>query len=181
MSRHTFILQQFCSDVGTIRPCLAITGTAGRQADTLLLQYHISGDIHQLHVPRRSALAGRRHELWQDTCFECFVGVKGSERYWEINLSPNGDWNVYCFSGYRQGMTEETAFRAMPCTFYESKDDLWFGLSVDLSAIFRQDHILELGISCVLRHQVGETTFWSLCHPKAQADFHHRSGFVLSL
>lgn len=178
MNRHTFILQQFCLETDTVRPCLAITGTVRRRADALLLQYHISGDIHELHIPRQNGATGRRNELWQDSCFECFVGVKGSGRYWEINLSPNGDWNVYCFSGYRQGMTEETAFQVLPCTFYETKDDLWLDLIVDLSALIREDHPVDLGISCVLKHHNGETTLWALCHPGPQADFHHRSGFI---
>ena len=181
MSRHTFILQQFCPEADTIRPCLAITGTVGRKAGALLLQYHISGDIHGLHIPRQNGAGDRRHGLWQDSCFECFIGVKGFERYWEINLSPNGDWNVYCFSGYRQGMVEESAFQALPCTFFGTKNDLWFDVIVDLSPILREDHPLELGISSVLKYHNGETSLWSLCHPGPRADFHHRSGFILAV
>lgn len=179
----TFILQQYCGEVEAVRPCLAITGTVDRRADTLLVHYHVSGDVHELYVPRQKVIetGNRRHGLWKDTCFECFIGVKGCTRYWEINLSPDGGWNVYRFNGYRQGMAEETAFRALPCTFVETKDDLWLGLNVDLSPILREDHPLELGISCVLKHHDGGTTLWSLCHPGSRADFHHRAGFVLAM
>lgn len=178
-----FILQQFFGGADTVRPYLAVTGTVERRADALLLHYHVSGDIHELYIPRKQVFASgnRRHGLWKDTCFECFIGVKGCERYWEINLSPDGDWNVYRFHGYRQGMTEETAFLALPCTFVETKDDLWLGLSVDLSPILREDYSLDLGISCVLKHQDGGTTLWSLCHPGSRADFHLRSGFILAM
>ena len=181
MSGYTFMLQQFCPQADTPRPCLAITGTARREANALLLQYHISGDIHELHVPRRNGNGSRRHELWKDSCFETFFGQKGSNRYWEINLSPSGDWNVYSFSSYRQGMTEETAFRGLPCTVYTTRDDIWLDVLVDLRAIMREDHPLDLGVSCVLKHHNGDISLWSLCHPDNKADFHHRSSFVLAL
>lgn len=181
MNRHSFILEQFCQDAGTIRPCLAITGSVGRQADALFLQYQISGDIHDLHIPRRSGLGSRRHDLWKGSCFEAFIGLSESERYWEVNLSPNGDWNVYSFSDYRQDMVEELALSSLPCTFYETRTDLWLDLIVDLRALFREDHPLDLGISCVLKHHSGDLTLWALCHPGARADFHHRSSFTLTL
>lgn len=181
MSGYNFILQQYCPQADTIRPCLAITGTAGRQADALLLQYHISGDIHALHIPRQEHSGSRRHGLWKDSCFEAFVGVKGSDRYWEINLSPNGDWNVYRFSGYRKEMTEESAFQALPCTLYETKHDIWLDVIVDLRAILREDHPIDLGVCCVLKHLNGDTTLWALSHPGPGADFHRRAGFMLAL
>lgn len=68
----------------------------------------------QLHDPQR-AVAGsltdgrwreaelqRRNELWRSTCFEAFWSPRGEERYWELNVSPRGEWNVYGFDHYRQ-------------------------------------------------------------------------------
>jgi len=181
MNRHTYILQQFCPEAGTARPCLAITAGVQRRADILLLQYHISGDMHELRIPRGNGAVARRNGLWQDSCFECFIGQKGCGRYWEINLSPTGDWNVFCFSGYRQGMAEEMAIQHLPCTFYETKDGLWLDLIVELNSLLREDHPVELGISCVLKHTNGDTSLWALCHPGPRADFHHRSGFIIAL
>ncbi len=181
MNRYTYILQQFCPAADTIRPCLALTASVERRAGALFLQYHISGDMHVLHIPRGNGAAVRRNGLWRDSCFECFIGLKGHGRYWEINLSPNGDWNVYCFNDYRQGMTEETAFLSLPSTFYETKDDLWLDLIVDLSSLIREDHPLELGISCVMKHSNGDTSLWALHHSGQRADFHHRSGFIITL
>ena len=39
----------------------------------------------------------RRDGLWKATCFEAFLALPNQSRYWEINLSPNGDWAVYSF------------------------------------------------------------------------------------
>lgn len=54
--------------------------------------------------PQACAQVQRRDELWQSTCFEAFFAEPGQERYWEINLAPNGHWNVYRLDRYRQGL-----------------------------------------------------------------------------
>ena len=59
-------------------------------------------------------MPARRDRLWEETCFEFFLAVKNSPRYWEFNLSPAGHWNVYRFADYRQGMQEEPAFASLP-------------------------------------------------------------------
>lgn len=46
-------------------------------------------------------LAHRRADfLWEETCFECFFG-KSDGSYIELNLSPDGRYALYQFSGYR--------------------------------------------------------------------------------
>ena len=45
----------------------------------------------------------RRDDLWTTTCFEAFLAAPGGQRYWEVNLAPNGDWAVYRFDRYRSG------------------------------------------------------------------------------
>lgn len=181
VTRHTFLLQQFRPGPEAIRPCLAVSGSIARQGSEMSLQYLISGDIHFLDIPRQRGLGKRCHGLWQESCFECFIGMKDSRRYWEINLAATGDWNVYSFNGYRQGMVEETAFNVLPCTFYETKDEIWLDLKLDLSLLVREEHALEIGISSVLKHRNGETSYWALCHREPQPDFHHRSGFLLAM
>ena len=75
-------------------------------------------------IPAPADLPARKHGLWEETCFEFFLGVKDSPRYWEFNLSPAGHWNVYRFAGYRQGMEEETAFTALPFRDRRGSDSL---------------------------------------------------------
>lgn len=36
--------------------------------------------------------------LWQHTCFEAFVAVKGETAYREFNFSPSSQWAAYAFS-----------------------------------------------------------------------------------
>ena len=47
--------------------------------------------------------AQRQDNLWRHTCFEVFLGRPGAKGYWELNIAPNGDWNLYQFSDYRSG------------------------------------------------------------------------------
>lgn len=47
----------------------------------------------------------RRNGLWEETCFEFFWKGKGS-KYWEMNLAPSGDWQIYEFNKYRDLLGE---------------------------------------------------------------------------
>lgn len=180
MSRQSFFLQQFRPEPENASPRLAVGGSVDRYDGELSLQYQVSGDIQDLVIPRSKNPGIRRHALWRESCFECFLGMKDSGRYWEFNLAASGDWNVYSFSGYRQDMTEEPAFQALPCVLHETKDEIRLDLIIDLSRIVREGHALEIGISAVLKLRNGDITLWSLRHPGPKADFHHRSGFLLA-
>jgi hypothetical protein len=180
VNRQTFFLQQFRQAPETAGPRLAVGGSIGRHDRELFLQYQVAGDIKDLTIPRSNRPGSRRHGLWRESCFECFIGMKNSNRYWEINLAASGDWNVYSFSSYRQDMTEETAFQALPSFCHATRDELRLDLIVDLSRIVREGHALEIGISTVLKLRNGDITLWSLRHPGPKADFHHRSGFLLA-
>jgi hypothetical protein len=100
---------------------LKITGCIARHANQLNLRYTLFGDLTEVAIAPSSDTPMRKHELWEDTCFEFFLGIKDSQRYWEFNLSPAGHWNVYRFDGYRQGMQEETAFMRFPFSVQKRK------------------------------------------------------------
>ena len=112
MNGRSFSLQPF-SPIG---PPLnfKITGHIARRPRQLAIRYDLRGDLAELMIPAPADMPARRHGLWEETCFEFFLGVKDSPRYWEFNLSPAGHWNVYRFAGYRQGMAEETALTSLP-------------------------------------------------------------------
>ena len=73
----------------------------------LALDYELVVPADQLIWPAAAASPQRRDGLWQSTCLELFIAQPNEPRYWEINLSPSGDWNVYRLSGYRQGLQAE--------------------------------------------------------------------------
>ena len=132
-------------------------------------------------IPAPAARPVRRHGLWEETCFEFFLSIKDSPQYWEFNLSPAGDWNVYRFAEYRQGMTEESAFAALPFDVKQQSDSVRLVLEINLDKIVRADQPLEAAMAAVIQPAGGGLTYWALTHPGPQADFHRRDSFLVSL
>ena len=139
------------------------------------------GPLSQVVIPAAAEPPARRHGLWQETCFEFFLGVQDSPGYWEFNLSPAGDWNVYRFSGYRQGMAEEQAFSRLPFSAQIGEDSLRLALEVDLAGMVPAGPALEVGLATVVKLRDGAITYWALSHPGPRPDFHRRDGFIVVL
>ncbi len=110
-----------------------------------------------------------------------FLGARGSDWYWEFNLSPAGYWNVYRFAGYRQGMAEEVAFASLPFSVERGPESLILAVEVRLAGIVRADQGLDVGIAAVVKGRDGALTYWALAHPGPQPDFHRRDGFIIRL
>jgi hypothetical protein len=160
---------------------LWIDGTAVLRSDGLELRYVVRGSLADVALPSPVGQPLRRHGLWRATCFELFLAPRGSHAYWEFNLSPSGDWNVYRFTGYRSGMEEEPAFSSLPCACQSRSDVLALGVRLDLGAIFPVIPRLEAAVAAtVLRPQAG-MTYWALSHPGPEPDFHRRDAFRLQL
>ena len=175
----TFYLQTFPST--DLLPNLQITGDIARNRNQLHLDYTLSGDIKEVVIAAPSNTPVRKNELWQETCFEFFLGIKNSEQYWEFNLSPAGHWNVYRFDGYRRGMQEETAFSSLPFSVEDKGNYFAIALDVDLNKIVSANQDLDVAITTVIKHRDGEVSYWALTHRGTEADFHLRESFVIEL
>ncbi|MFN6477792.1 DOMON-like domain-containing protein [Nostoc sp. DedQUE07] len=179
MNKQTFSLQSFpCTESF---PHLKITGNISRNVNQLTISYNLGGDLKKIAIAPTSNAPSRKHKLWEDTCFEFFLGIKDSARYWEFNLSPAGHWNVYRFDGYRQGMQEETAFEKLPFSVQNQVDSLALALDIDLDKIVSANQAIEISITTVIKHRDGEVTYWALTHRGAEADFHLRDSFIVEL
>jgi hypothetical protein len=179
MNGQSFSLTPFPS--AGILSGLVITGNIGRRANTLIINYELYGPIAEVMIPEPADIPVRKNELWKETCFEFFLGLKNHDCYWEFNLSPAGHWNVYRFESYREGMKEEPAFTTLPFTVQAGRDTLRLSLEADLDRIVRADQALEAGISAVIKTGDGKISYWALTHPGPSADFHRREGFVIGL
>jgi hypothetical protein len=179
MNGRSFSLQPF-SPIGPLLT-IKITGHIARRPRPLAIRYDLRGDLAELVIPAPAAMPDRRAGLWEETCFEFFLGVKDSPQYWEFNLSPAGHWNVYRFAGYRQGMAEETAFTSLPLSVGRRADSLEVALELDVGRIVSADQPLMVGIAAVIKRAGGGLTYWALTHPGPQADFHRRDSFLVEL
>jgi hypothetical protein len=169
-------------------PEIEITGQIKRLNQELSITFQLTGEIEKIAVTPTDTHPSRQNELWQTTCFEFFLGLKGSPKYWEFNLSPAGHWNIYHFDDYRQDMTEELAFKSLPFLVKIQSDSLTLSLSLELETIISSTQDLEVGITTVIQSKINNliseqdsVTYWALTHVGQEADFHQRKSFIFSL
>ncbi len=178
MTEQAFTLQPFLLD-GTLSD-IYVEGNLQRQANMLTIRYALS-DPESIVSISPTAFPTRKHGLWEETCFEFFLGAHASERYWEFNLSPAGHWNIYRFDGYRQGMQDELGWNKLPFEVQRYSGTITLDLELDLSPIEDAAQKLNLGIAAVIKLKTGATSYWALTHCAAQADFHQRKSFTIEL
>jgi hypothetical protein len=163
-------------------PKIGIAGEIERAENRLLLRYAVTGDIESILLPAPSSHPSRNHDLWKMTCFEFFIAAEDRPRYWEFNMSPSGDWNVYTMDTYRQvNMRQEMLMKQIQFQVKKDADEIELIAIVDLNLIVEAGQSLNVGITAVIQTKEGKESYWALTHPGAQADFHLRESFVLAL
>ena len=172
-------LHPFSRDIST--PAIDLMAKLDRHGDILAIEYHLQGDLDTPIVPPPVSQPTRKSLLWEHTCFEFFLGVPGLPEYWEFNLSPAGDWNIYHLDNYRQGLREELAFRSLPFELTLQPNSLVLKLEVDLGHIIKSTQDLEVSVTSVIESRTGEISYWAVNHPGETADFHLRDSFRSSL
>ena len=132
-------------------------------------------------IPAAAEAPRRQDRLWEETCFELFLGAADSGEYWEINLSPSGHWNVYRFDRYREGMREERAFTSLPFDVRRDPEALLLTAEIGIGKIVPEGKDLAVGVAVVIGTIDGEKSHWAPVHPASRPDFHRRDGFALTL
>lgn len=180
MIEQYFSLKPF--NMASHLPDLKIIGAISRQSNRLSIHYELIGQITKVQIPDPLTTPSRKHNLWQETCFEFFLSAKGSQQYWEYNLSPTKDWNVYRFEFYRQKeMKEETAFSTLPFQVKNNSRSFVLDLKLNLNKIVRANQSIEIGVSSVIKLKNNDLTYWALTHPGPTPDFHSRASFIIKL
>jgi hypothetical protein len=138
--------------------------------------------VEKVLLPPVSLSPSRKDDLWKATCFEFFLAVGDQPGYWEFNLSPSGDWNVYRMDAYRKvGFRIESGLLHLPFEMKKEAEAVSLDVSADLSSIVQAEAELNMGITAVIQTSDGNETYWALTHPGTQADFHLRDSFILRL
>ncbi|HEX9331661.1 MAG TPA: DOMON-like domain-containing protein [Anaerolineales bacterium] len=163
-------------------PEITITGQISRQNNLLALHYSLAGNLAAVFLPPALLNPSRKDELWKTTCFEFFLAIKDQPQYWEFNLPPSGDWNVYQMDAYRRiNFREEASIQRLQFEVRKEAELFILSAAVNLSSIIHESQILEVGITAIIHTQDHNETYWALVHPAPQADFHLRESFICSL
>jgi hypothetical protein len=160
---------------------LQLTVTITRQANVLALRYELSDPRGQVVIPPRAKFPSRKDNLWQTTCFEFFVAARGATPYWEFNLAPSGDWNVYRLESYRAGLREESMFDELPFGINRSADSFTLEIEIDWGKIIAPTQSIELSATAVIEGANGALSYWAIAHRGQKPDFHLRNSFVVTL
>ena len=149
--------------------------------DELHLTYRLNGDIPQIRIPSVSA-PRMGTQLWQHTCFEAFIAVKGQPAYHEFNFAPSGEWAAYAFLGYRKPGAQGSEIMPpwIEVRSTQSRLELETLVRLDGLSTIHERASLRLGLSAVIEASDG-LSYWALRHPAERPDFHNADGFVLVL
>src|SRR4029450_4646793 len=104
---------------------------AWTQDNALILNYVLKADLTRLRIPPPRPPRKANH-LWQHTCFEAFISVKGKPDYYEFNFAPSGEWAAYSFQCYRVGMRLDDSEPAPRITMRNEADWLELNFNVPL-------------------------------------------------
>ena len=160
---------------------VTIRGSIARRAEALSVRYEVRGDLSKVSIPIDAEAPRRKDRLWEETCLELFLGTEDSGRYWEFNLSPAGNWNVYRFDGYREGMREVPLYPSLPFDVRIGPDSLDLSMELDVGTILPAEETLRIGVAAVVKAVDGCTIHLALSHPGPRPDFHRREGFALTI
>lgn len=179
-----FTLQAYQSEPpGSI---FVVQGSLTYQTPWLAVRFTVHGAVVDLVLPHELQSPERQDGLWEHTCFELFFAPMHSARYWEINVSPGGNWNAYSFDDYRQGMHVEPILQvARISSTLQPGDTFTIGFQMDMSRLLIMhaltQGVLECSPCCILVDRTQRKSYWAMHHRPPRPDFHRRSNFTLRL
>jgi hypothetical protein len=148
----------------------------------LVFHYSLAADMSRVRVPP-SGVGGPADALWKHTCFEAFVAAADAPGYHEFNFSPSGDWAIYRFSAYREGMSRALMGGAPQISTRRCDGGLEVQSAVRLGnlADLRDAGHLRIAMAAVVEDDAGGLSYWGLRHAPGKPDFHHPHGFALEI
>ncbi|HRO68630.1 MAG TPA: DOMON-like domain-containing protein [Pseudobdellovibrionaceae bacterium] len=163
---------------GSESPSLRLEARAKWNGRLLDLEFSLSHPQLVASLTNLPVSDERRDELWKTTCFECFLTTeKMKPAYYEINLSPGGDWAFYGFTSYRQGMKKSDLSAAPLKTSSQEKATWSYRLDLSDQNSLKNETLL-VSLCAVIESREGAVSYWSLVHRQSKPDFHHLEHFV---
>ena len=159
---------------------LTIHGAIVRTNRAITISFLLQGNLGDIILPT-STERTRCDNLWQSTCLEMFWAEEEAKNYWELNLAPNGGWNIYAFTDYRTGMRQEDRITEPLIETERTPERFSLTAELDIASLRAGHPSLRVGISAVLQHRDTRLSYWALAHPEAKPNFHAPQAFLLRL
>ena len=156
---------------------IELKGEASWRGGVLQVRFVLRSPGNSLSWPALALPPARRDGLWQSTCLEAFIAAEGEASYWEVNLAPNGNWNVYALSGYRENLQPVAEVTSLPYSLRRSEDTLELQFQLDLSRWIPADQRVEVSLTAVLEDPHQSLSYWAWKHSGDEPDFHLRGSF----
>lgn len=184
VTRSTSVSAVLISNAGSPAPVIGgiEAKVDGNESGALAFSYTLIADTHQLLIPVATA---PKHVdgLWRHTCFETFLGMKGSAAYYELNFSPSSEWAAYRFRAYRDGALIDDDALAPNISVEQTANRLTLVATIRLDrlSLIQPGTTLRIGLAAVIEATDGSLSYWALKHPAQKPDFHHADSFTLEL
>ena len=150
-------------------------------ASEVVLTFEVTGNIDLIQWPSELPLiAERKDALWEHTCLEAFFSpsTESSAPYVEINCAPQGHWNFYQLTSYRQGLAPLSEGKVT----LKSREQIPGGVKFSILAKgLPWNGPLHVGLTAVVEMADGEMSYWALSHAENEADFHSKKSFTLTI
>ena len=149
--------------------------------NTAVFRYRVAGamegDDQAIAIPDTKTSA-RKDGLWEQTCFEAFIGR--DDGYLELNFSPSTQWAAYLFDGYRVGMRDALDITDVAIDF-QSDDDGTLNLTARIALDALKASLptpSQLALFTIVRQADDAMTYFALAHPDGDHEFHHGDCFA---
>lgn len=135
----------------------------------ILIEFDLQGDF--IWPEKFAGLGQRRDELWKSDCFEFFWSFD-EVAYCELNVSLDGDWQIYQFTGERNGRTDSLS-RVTKVSLEKKASNRW-SMRIEVQVQSKPHLVGRFQIATILRIQ-GELEYFALKHGRDRPDFHNMS------
>ena len=168
MKKQTFILKNHHQEKREIK----VQAKLEIEKKTIKLEFNIVGERKNYIFPSISP-PKRAKELWKATCFELFFTSKNQKGYYEINISPSKQWNIYTFKGYRDFVTETEIASNPIITMSQQKDEYTLLFESTLDEVGLTENLV-FNLAVILLDSNNIRHFYAINRTLGAVDFHNR-------
>lgn len=161
---------------------IALVAAIEQQSPNLInLGFWLTDPLQCVEWPQPVTGHPRQNFLWEQSCYEIFIGVKDQDMYREINLSPSHAWQAYQFEEYRY----PEQIPPLAATDIEliqlKKTHYGLNATLDLSQFMHEQKLnwseIYVGLTAVLKTSQ-KTYYFAMQHSGPQADFHNKRDWL---